>query len=363
MIQYTLRRLGWSLLTIWLISIVCFFIIQAPPGDFVSVLMAQAEEDGRRLSAAQIEVLRERYALDQPWYAQYWAWMSGIIIQGDFGYSFRWNRPATEVIMEYLPFTLQLAGGSMFLTWIIAFAIGIYTAVKRYSIGDYFFTFLGFIGLSVPNFVLALVFMYIAFAHFGMTVGGLFSPEYVEADWSVARVMDLLQNLAIPALIIATAGTAGLIRITRANLSDELVQPYVVAARARGQKENVLLMRYPVRAAMNPFISTIGYAIPSVISGEVIVSSLVSEAMFSRAAALAHSGITVVAIDVLGDSAPDYRGQPEHEQLAWRLRMLERDREIRRVQQAGAAVVPWRGPGSLDLILRQLARRGRAGAM
>ncbi|WP_022871697.1 ABC transporter permease [Nesterenkonia alba] len=276
MLQYTIRRLGWSLLTIWLISIVCFFIIQAPPGDFVSVLIAQAEEDGRRLSAAQIDVLRERYALDQPWYAQYFTWIWGILTEFDFGYSFRWNRPATDVIMEYLPFTILLAGGAMILTWFIAFAIGIYTAVKRYSAGDYFFTFLGFIGLSVPNFVLALVFMYIAFAFFGMTVGGLFSPEYVEADWSVARVLDLVQNLAVPALIIATAGTAGLIRITRANLSDELVQPYVVAARARGQRENVLLLRYPVRAAMNPFISTVGYAIPSVISGEVIVSSVLS---------------------------------------------------------------------------------------
>ncbi|WP_150461753.1 ABC transporter permease [Nesterenkonia ebinurensis] len=276
MLQFMIRRIGWSLLTVWLISLVCFFIIQAPPGDFVSVLMANAEADGRRLTAQQVDVLRERYNLDQPWYAQYWAWIWGILTEFDFGYSFRWNRPATDVIMEHLPFTLLLAGGSMFLTWIIAFGIGIYTAVKRYSIGDYFWTFVGFIGLSVPNFVLALVFMYVAFRYFDMSVGGLFSPEYVEADWSAARVLDLLQNLAVPALIIATAGTAGLIRITRANLSDELAQPYVMAARARGQRENVLLMRYPVRAAMNPFISTIGYAIPSVISGEVIVSSVLS---------------------------------------------------------------------------------------
>ncbi|NDK32884.1 ABC transporter permease [Nesterenkonia haasae] len=276
MLTYMIRRMGWSLLTIWLISLVCFFIIQAPPGDFVSVLMANMEAEGRRLNAQQVEVLRERYALDQPWYAQYWAWVSGILTQGDFGYSFRYNRPAVEVIAEHLPFTLLLAGGALLLTWVIAFAIGIYTAVKRYSSGDYFFTFLGFIGLSVPNFVLALVFMYIAFRYFGMSVGGLFSPDFVEADWSLARVGDLTKNLIVPALIIATAGTAGLIRITRANLSDELTQPYVVAARARGQRENVLLMRYPVRAAMNPFISTVGYAIPSVISGEVIVSSVLS---------------------------------------------------------------------------------------
>lgn len=276
MLTYSLHRIGWSLLTIWLISVVCFFIIQAPPGDFVSVLMASAEEDGRRLSAAQVEVLRDRYALDMPWYGQYWAWISGIVTEGDFGYSFRWNRPAADVIMEHLPFTILLAGGSMILTWIIAFAIGIYTAVKRYSLGDYFFTFMGFIGLSVPNFVLALVFMYIAFRYFGMSVGGLFSPEFVEADWSPARAWDLLKNLIVPALIIATAGTAGLIRITRANLSDELAQPYVVAARARGQRESVLTLRYPVRAAMNPFISTVGYAIPSVISGEIIVSQVLS---------------------------------------------------------------------------------------
>lgn len=276
MLTYVTRRLGWSLLTIWLISLVCFLIIQAPPGDFVSVLMANMEADGRRLTAQQVEVLREQYNLDHPWYSQYWAWIWGIVSQGDFGYSFRWNRPATEVIMEHLPFTLLLAGGSMLLTWIIAFVIGVYTAVKRHSAGDYAATFIGFIGLSVPNFVLALVFMYVAFRYFDMSVGGLFSPEYVEADWSLARVADLLQNLAVPALIIATAGTAGLIRITRANLSDELAQPYVVAARARGQREGVLTLRYPVRAAMNPFISTVGYAIPSVISGEVIVSSVLS---------------------------------------------------------------------------------------
>lgn len=276
MLSYLTRRIAWSLLTIWLISLVCFFIIQAPPGDFVSVLQANHEADGRRMTASQIDALRERYALDEPWYIRYWVWISGIVTQGDFGYSFRWNRPASEVILEHLPFTILLAGGALLLTWVIAFAIGIYSAVKRYSAGDYFFTFLGFIGLSVPNFVLALVFMYIAFRYFGVSVGGLFSPEYIEADWSPARALDLLRNLIVPALIIATAGTAGLIRITRANLSDELAQPYVTAARARGQRENVLLMRYPVRAAMNPFISTVGYAIPSVISGEVIVSQVLS---------------------------------------------------------------------------------------
>ena len=276
MLRFMLRRVGWSLLTIWLISIVSFFIIQAPPGDFVSTLQAQAEADGRRLTSQQMTVLRERYALDQPWYTQYWYWISGIIFKLDFGFSFRWNRPATEIIAEYLPFTLALAGGSLLLTWLIAFAIGIYSAVRRYSFGDHFFTFWGFIGLSVPNFVLALVFMYIAFRYFGITVGGLFSPEFVEAEWSFARVQDLAQNLVLPALIIATAGTAGLIRITRANLSDELTKPYVLAARARGQRENIVTLRYPVRAAMNPFISTIGYSIPSVLSGEIIVSQVLS---------------------------------------------------------------------------------------
>ncbi|MDO5629138.1 MAG: ABC transporter permease [Mobilicoccus sp.] len=276
MIGYVARRIGWSLVTIWLISLISFFIIQAPPGDFVSVLMADAEEAGRTLSPQQIEVLRDRYALDQPWYVQYWMWISGIVTAGDFGYSFRWNRPAADVIWSYMPFTILLAGGSLILTWIIAFLIGTYSAVRRYSIGDHVATFIGFIGLSVPNFVLALVFMYVAFRYFGFAVGGLFSPEYIEADWSVGRVLDLLQNLLIPALIIATAGTAGLIRITRANLSDELSQPYVLAARARGQRESILLARYPVRAAMNPFISTIGYAIPSVLSGEIIVSTVLS---------------------------------------------------------------------------------------
>lgn len=276
MLHYTVKRLSWSLLTVWLISLISFFIIQAPPGDFVTTLMAEREVDGGNLTSAQIEALRDRYGLDEPWYVQYRVWISGILFEFDFGHSFRYNVPVLELLAEYMPYTLLLAGGSLILTWIIAFALGIYSAVRRYSIGDHVFTFFGFIGLSVPNFVLALVFMYIAFRHFGVTVGGLFSPEFVDADWSFARFLDLLQNLAVPALIVATAGTASLIRITRANLSDELTQLYVVAARARGQREWVLILRYPVRAAMNPFISTVGYAIPSVLSGEIIVSQVLS---------------------------------------------------------------------------------------
>ncbi|MDR8019807.1 ABC transporter permease [Nesterenkonia aerolata] len=171
MLFYTVKRLGWSLLTIWLISLISFFIIQAPPGDFVTTLMAERDADGGNLTSAQIEVLRDRYGLDQPWYVQYWVWISGIIFEFDFGYSFRYNVPVVELLGEYMPYTLLLAGGSLILTWIIAFAIGIYSAVRRYSFGDHAFTFLGFIGLSVPNFVLALVFMYIAFRYFGITVG------------------------------------------------------------------------------------------------------------------------------------------------------------------------------------------------
>ena len=276
MARFIAKRIIYTLITIWLISVASFFIIQLPPGDFVSVLMAQAEAEGEQLQSHQIEALRERYSLDQPFPVQYWAWVSGIVTEGDFGYSFQWHRPAAELIWDRMAYTVLLALTSLIFTWIMALGIGVYSAVRRYGVGDYVATTIGFVGLSVPNFVLALTFMYIAFRYFGQSVGGLFSAEYVDAPWSWGRLMDLGSNLIIPVMIIGTAGTAGLIRITRANLIDQLHFPYTIAARARGLPERVLLIRYPVRAALNPFVSTIGWAIPSIVSGEVIVSVVLS---------------------------------------------------------------------------------------
>jgi peptide/nickel transport system permease protein len=249
--------------TVIAISIIAFVVIQLPPGDFLTV------------NQSALQALDERYGLSQPLHVQYLKWVGGIL-QGDFGYSFEWNRPVTALIWDRLGFTLVLALSTLALTWLIAFPIGLYSAVRQYSLGDYVFTFVGFIGLAIPEFMLALVLMYVSFKYFGQSVGGLFSPEYVDAAWSWGRVVDLFGHLWIPALIIAVSHTAALIRIMRANLLDELHKPYVVTARAKGLPEGRLLLKYPVRMALNPFISTVGWTLPALISGEAIIGVVLS---------------------------------------------------------------------------------------
>jgi peptide/nickel transport system permease protein len=196
----------------------------------------------------------------------------GKMLQGDFGMALAWNKPVKEIIGDRLTLTMVVAIAAIMLTWMVALPIGIYSAVRQYSLGDYVFTFIGFIGIAVPNFMLALILMYLGFKYFGMSIGGLFSPEYETAPWSLAKIGDLLQHLILPALILGLAGTAQLIRIMRANLLDELRKPYVVTARAKGLSETRVIMKYPVRAALNPFASTIGYYFPYVVSGSIIVS-------------------------------------------------------------------------------------------
>ena len=198
------------------------------------------------------------------------------MLQGNFGVSMEWQRPVMEVIGDRLLLTALLAFAAVIFTWILAIPIGIYSAVKQYSIGDYIFTFVGFIGLAVPSFLLALVVMYLSFAYFGASIGGLFSTEYLDAPWSLARFWDLCKHLWVPALILGTAGTAQLVRILRANLLDELRKPYVVTARAKGLSELRTIIKYPVRVALNPFISTIGYTLPFLVSGSIIVSIVLS---------------------------------------------------------------------------------------
>jgi len=271
--QYLLRRSLYMLFTVWVISIISFVAIQLPPGDFVTNLVNQMiSAGGRELTPEYEAQLRELYGLNQPVYVQYYKWMRNILTKGNFGWSFVYRRDAVELIVERMPMTFALSFGSFILVWVIALPIGIYSAVNQYSIGDYFFTFLGFIGLAVPSFLLALIFLFVSQRYFGQAMIGLFSPEFADAPWSWAKLFDMFKHLWIPVILIGMGGTAGLIRTMRANLLDELNKPYVETARSKGLAETKLLIKYPLRHALNPFICTIGWTLPSLIAGEVIVA-------------------------------------------------------------------------------------------
>lgn len=276
MLQYIVRRVLYMIPTLFVISIVSFVIIQLPPGDYLTSLVATMASTGETVDRAQLVALEQRYGLGQPIYVQYWKWISGILLRGDFGQSFEWNQPVSALIWGRLWLTFVISLAALLFTWVVAFPVGIYSAVRQYSMGDYLFTIVGYIGLAIPNFLLALVLMYIAFKYFNQSVGGLFSPQYQDAPWTFDKALDLLNHLWIPVIIIGTAGTAGLIRIMRANLLDELHKPYVVTARAKGLSERRLLLKYPVRMALNPFVSTLGWTLPTLVSGAAIVSIVLS---------------------------------------------------------------------------------------
>jgi peptide/nickel transport system permease protein len=275
LLAYVVRRLFWSIPFFFAVSLVAFALIEAPPGDYMTTFAATLAQSGDIVDQERLDALRERYGLDQPFVVQYWKWITGVV-RGDFGISFEWQQPVSDLIWERMALSVILAAATLLFTWAIAFPIGIYSAVRKYSIGDYFFSALGFIGLSLPNFLLGLVLMYIAVVHFGSDVSGLFSPEYQQAPWSWGKVVDLGQHLLIPVVILGTSATASLIRIMRANLLDELYKPYVTTARAKGLSEWRLLVKYPVRLALNPFVSTIGWAFPQLVSGSVIISYVLS---------------------------------------------------------------------------------------
>ncbi|ADI14968.1 ABC transporter permease [Truepera radiovictrix] len=276
MLAYIVRRILYMIPTLFAISVVAFFVIQLPPGDYLTSMVAGMAAQGETVDSATLAALRERYGLGEPFYVQYYKWISGILLRGDFGQSFEWNRPVNTLIWERLGLTFLLSLATLVFIWLVSFPIGIYSAVRKYSLGDYFATFIGFIGLATPNFLLALVFMYIAFAYFGQSVGGLFSPQYVDAPWSWAKFVDLLNHLWIPMVVLGTSGTASLIRLLRANLLDELVKPYVVTARAKGLSERRLLLKYPVRVALNFFVSAQNNILVSLISGAAIVEIVLS---------------------------------------------------------------------------------------
>jgi peptide/nickel transport system permease protein len=271
--KYLLRRTLYALFTVWVITLISFAVIQLPPGDYVTNLMSQMSSiSGTSLTPEYEAQMREIYGLNEPMYVQYYKWITKIIFKGKFGESFVYRRDAVELIAERLPMTFMLSFFSLLLIWVLALPIGIYSAVRQYSWGDYVFTFFGFIGLAVPNFLLALICMFITYKYFGQAMIGLFSASIADAPWSWAKFTDLLQHLWIPVVVIGLGGTAGLIRTMRANLLDELKKPYVETARAKGLSELRLLLKYPVRHAMNPFVSTIGWILPGLVAGEVIVA-------------------------------------------------------------------------------------------
>ena len=270
--NFFVRRLLFVIPTLVAVSFISFLVITIPPGDFVDHLAEQQAQTGDLMTPAEKDALRHTYGLDRSVLVQYASWISGILLRGDFGYSFTWKLPVAELIWQRLGLTALLSTLSLGFIWMTAIPIGIYSAVRQYSFGDYVLTGFGFLGLAVPNFLFALAVMYVVFAYFGEDVGGLFSAAYVDAPWSWAKVIDLAGHIWLPTLVLAASGTASVIRIIRANLIDELHRPYVMAARAKGMQEFNLLMKYPVRHALNPFVSGLNDILVDIVSGSTIVS-------------------------------------------------------------------------------------------
>jgi peptide/nickel transport system permease protein len=273
--RYIIHRVLMMIPTLLVISLICFVIIQLPPGDYLESYIAELESQGETVDATKIAFLRQEYGLDKPMWEQYLYWVFGMV-QGDFGYSFEYDLPVSDVVGDRLVLTIIVSIVTIFFTWIIAFPIGIYSATHQYSWGDYGLTFLGFIGLATPNFLLALVMLYLANVYFGTSIGGLMDPEYIDQPWTWGKVSSVLEHLWIPVIVIGTSGTAGMIRRLRANLLDELQKQYVVTGRAKGLPPGKLLRKYPLRMALNFFIADIGAILPSVISGAEVVGVVLS---------------------------------------------------------------------------------------
>ncbi|MBX5156793.1 ABC transporter permease [Rhizobium sp. NZLR8] len=272
MLVFIAKRFLWMIPSLFAVSFLAFVLIQLPPGDYVTTYIATLAASNEIVDQNTAAQLRERFGLGDPMLVQYVKWIWGILSRGDFGISFEWQQPVSDLIWERMALTLVLALSTLIATWAIALPIGVYSAVRKYSIGDYFFTAFTFFGLAVPSFLLALVLMYVAAVEFGQDVGGLFSPEYENASWSFAKMIDLFSHLWLPVIILAVSSTASLIRVMRANMLDELPKPYVTTARAKGLSEFRLLMKYPMMIALNPFISTIAWLLPNLISGSVVVA-------------------------------------------------------------------------------------------
>ena len=275
MLSFIVRRLLIMIPTMLAISQVAFIIIKLPPGDYLTTVITNAAARGETIDPDELARLQRQYGLDQPMVVQYFDWLAGLFV-GDWGYSFEYNRPVSDIIWERVGWSFIISILSLIFVWVIAFPLGVFSAVRQHSWGDYITAFFGFIGLATPDFLLALVLLYIAFAWFNQSVGGLFSPEYIDAIWSWARFGDLLKHLWVPLVILGTNGIASMTRIMRANLLDELHKPYVTTARAKGLTERRLTMKYPVRIAVNPLVSSSGGLLAGLISGEAIVAIVLS---------------------------------------------------------------------------------------
>ncbi len=271
MLRFLARRLGYMAVTLAAVSVIAFVLIQLPPGDYLTSYVMQLQAQGTEVSESEIAALSRQYGLDEPIYVQYTKWIWGIVTRGDFGRSFQWNKPVKDLIWERFFLTTTISMTAMVFTFALAIPIGIYAALHKYSAGDFVLTVIGYIGVATPGFLMALILMFAAYKYLGLSVGGLFSQKYMEAAWSFGKVVDLFQHLWIPVIILGTSGTASLIRVMRGMLLDELRKQYVVTARAKGVQESRLIFKYPVRIALNPIVSTIGWRLTAIISGAPIV--------------------------------------------------------------------------------------------
>lgn len=272
MLSYIAYRLLQFVPLLFAISLLAFAIIELPPGDYLTMHVYQLEQAGTRVSEAEIARLTQQYGLDKPITQRYLLWMWNMIRYGNLGRSFQWNQPVTQVIGDRITLTFVMSLLSLLFVWAVSIPIGIYAATHQYTLFDYIFSFLGFIGMAVPGFLLALVVMFYAFKYLNISVTGLFSPEYADAPWNWAKVANMMKRIWMPMIIIGISSTAALIRVMRGTLLDELRKPYVVTARAKGIAERKLLFKYPVRIAINPMISTIGWVLPGLVSGSALVS-------------------------------------------------------------------------------------------
>ncbi|RCW23918.1 peptide/nickel transport system permease protein [Ciceribacter lividus] len=272
MLKYVVTRSMWAIPTLIFVSFISFVIIQLPPGDFVTAYAAQLRNSGDFISETEEALMRARYGLNDPLLVQYWRWISNIVFHGDFGRSLEWNAAVGDLIWERLGLTLLISTLSMVFTWLIAIPVGVYSATRQYSVFDYVFTVFGFLGKGIPDFLLALVLMWMTYIWLNLDVGGLVSPQFEGQPWDLPKIVNMLSHIWIPLLVLATGGAAGLIRVMRANMLDELRKPYVETAYAQGFGERTVVWRYPVRIALNPFISTVGWALPALFSGDVITA-------------------------------------------------------------------------------------------
>jgi len=315
MLMYILKRVLFMIPTLAVISVISFVIIQLPPGDFLTSYVAQLRMEGEDIDAEEIAALEQRYGLGQPIYVQYYKWITGILFRGDWGQSMEWQKPVRELIWERMALTVVLSASTMLFSWMVSIPLGVFSATHQYTLADYFLTMLSFLGVGTPGFLIALLVMWFAMSQLNMNVGGLFSEQYILAPWSWEKIVDMMKHIWIPIVVLALGSTAGLMRTTRANLLDELNKPYVETARAKGVAERKVIWKYPVRVAMNPFFSTVGWSLANLISGSTLVSVVLSlqttgpmmlRALTSQDMYLAGSFILLLsALTVLGTLLSD----------------------------------------------------------